>query len=84
MNEVLALKDEILALVSESATAKDFEKLNMIKGDTIQFIVSNPQYLRQTQIMTGIKYNKTNLIPIKTLINKNVISHMLPLVYLHC
>lgn len=29
MNEVLALKDEILALVSESATAKDFEKLNM-------------------------------------------------------
>ena len=29
MNEVLALKDVILALVSESATAKDFEKLNM-------------------------------------------------------
>lgn len=29
MNEVLALKDEILSLVSESATAKDFEKLNM-------------------------------------------------------
>ena len=29
MNEVLALKDEILALVRESATAKDFEKLNM-------------------------------------------------------
>ena len=29
MNEVLALKDEILALVSESATAKDFEKLNI-------------------------------------------------------
>lgn len=59
----------------ESVVVDDFEKLNMIKGDTIQFIVSNPQYLRQTQIMTGIKYNKTNLIPIKTLINKNVISH---------
>ena len=29
MDEVLALKDEILALVSESATAKDFEKLNI-------------------------------------------------------
>ena len=29
MNEVLALKDEIIALVSEYATAKDFEKLNM-------------------------------------------------------
>lgn len=29
MNEVLALKNEIIALVSESATAKDFEKLNM-------------------------------------------------------
>ena len=29
MNEFLALKDEILALVNESATAKDFEKLNM-------------------------------------------------------
>ena len=29
MNEVLALKDEILALMSESATSKDFEKLNM-------------------------------------------------------
>ena len=29
MNEVLALKDEILALVHESATTKDFEKLNM-------------------------------------------------------
>lgn len=29
MNEVLALKDEILALVNESATTKDFEKLNM-------------------------------------------------------
>ena len=29
MNEVLALKDEILALVSDSANSKDFEKLNM-------------------------------------------------------
>lgn len=29
MDEVLALKDEILALVRESATTKDFEKLNM-------------------------------------------------------
>lgn len=29
MNDVLALKDEITALVSEFATAKDFEKLNM-------------------------------------------------------
>ena len=29
MNDVLALKNEITALVSESATAKDFEKLNM-------------------------------------------------------
>lgn len=29
MNDVLALKDEITALVSESATVKDFEKLNM-------------------------------------------------------
>lgn len=29
MDDVLALKDEITALVSESATAKDFEKLNM-------------------------------------------------------
>ena len=52
----------------------DFEKLNIIKGDTIQFILSNPQYLKQTQSITGIKYNKTNLIPIKTLINKNEIS----------
>ena len=30
MNDVLALKDEITALVSESATAKDFEKLNFV------------------------------------------------------
>ena len=39
MNEVLALKDEILALVSESATAKDFEKLNMY----LQILVNNEQ-----------------------------------------
>ena len=39
MNEVLALKDEILALVSESATAKDFEKLNMY----LQFLVNIEQ-----------------------------------------
>lgn len=29
MNDVLVLKDEITALASESANAKDFEKLNM-------------------------------------------------------
>lgn len=47
MNEVLALKDEILALVSESATAKDFEKLNMY----LQILVN----IEQVQNLSAVR-----------------------------
>lgn len=47
MDEVLALKDEILALVSESATAKDFEKLNMY----LQILVN----IEQVQNLSAVR-----------------------------
>ena len=47
MNKVLALKDEILALVSESATAKDFEKLNMY----LQILVN----IEQVQNLSAVR-----------------------------
>ncbi|MDY2630102.1 MAG: hypothetical protein SOV85_01925 [Clostridium sp.] len=59
----------------EKYVIDDFEKLSTINSDTIQFILNNPQYLRQTESLTGIKYNKKKSIPIKTLISKNEISH---------
>lgn len=49
----------------------DFEKLKEIKNETIQYIISNPQYLITVNFNTGIRYNKLNLQPKKTLINKN-------------
>lgn len=48
-----------------------FEKLREIKNETIQYIISNPQQLITVNYNTGIKYNKLNLQPKKTLINKN-------------
>ena len=53
MNEVLALKDEILALVSESATAKDFEKLNMY----LQILVN----IEQVQNLSTVRDIYTNI-----------------------
>ncbi|MCB2310434.1 DUF2357 domain-containing protein [Clostridium tagluense] len=49
----------------------DFEKLEEIKSETIQYIISNPQNLITVNHNTGIVYNKLNLQPKKTLINKN-------------
>lgn len=49
----------------------DFEKLKEIKNETIQYIISNPEQLITVDYNTGIKYNKLNLQPKKTLINKN-------------
>ena len=59
----------------EKQVIDDFEKLKLINSDTIQFILSNPQYLKYTESLTGIKNNKKSLTPIKTLISKNEISH---------
>ncbi|MGG7213626.1 DUF2357 domain-containing protein [Clostridium nigeriense] len=59
----------------EKYVIDDFEKLRTINSDTIQFILNNPQYLKQTETLTGIKYNKKSSIPTKTLISKNEISH---------
>lgn len=59
----------------EKYVIDNFEKLKIINSDTIQFILSNPQYLKHTEAVTGIKNNKKSLIPIKTLISKNEISH---------
>ena len=53
MNEVLALKDEILALVNESATAKDFEKLNMY----LQILVN----IEQVQNLSTVRYIYANI-----------------------
>lgn len=52
----------------------DFEKLKEIKSETIQYISSNPHFLTVVNYNTGIKFNKYNLQPKKTLINKNDIS----------
>lgn len=53
----------------------DFEKLRDIKSETVQYIVSNPQFLTTVNYNTGISYNGINLQPIKTLVNKNNISY---------
>ncbi|MCY6356001.1 DUF2357 domain-containing protein [Clostridium sp. ZS2-4] len=53
----------------------DFEKLKEIKNETIQYIISNPQQFITVNYNTGIKYNKLNLQPKKTLINKNKICY---------
>lgn len=59
----------------EKYVIDEFEKLRVINSDTIQFILNNPQYLKQTETVTGIRHNKKNSIPIKTLISKSEISH---------
>lgn len=57
--------------INSNYIVDDFEKLKEIKNETIQYITSNPQYLINVNHNTGIKYNKVNLQPKKTLINKN-------------
>lgn len=52
----------------------DFEKLQVISKETLQYIISNPQNLTTVNYNTGIIYNKLNLQPKKTLINKNKVS----------
>lgn len=53
----------------------DFEKLKEIKKETIQYIVSNPQYLIPVSYFTHIKYNKFNLQPKKVLVNRNKLDY---------
>lgn len=53
----------------------DFDKLKEVRNETIQYIISNPQNLITVNHNTGILYNKLNLQPKKTLINKNKLSH---------
>lgn len=60
--------------VTSNNIIDDFEKLKQIKSETIQYIVSNPHYLTTVDYNSGIKFNKKNLQPKKTLINKNDIS----------
>lgn len=57
--------------INSNYIVDDFEKLKEIKNETIQYIISNPQHLINVNHNTGIKYNKVNLQPKKTLINKN-------------
>lgn len=47
----------------------DFEKLRKIKPGTLQYIVSNPEYLVPVSYFTHIKYNKMNMQPTKVLVN---------------
>lgn len=58
-----------------NSVVDDFEKLKEIKEDTIQYILTNPQELRSVNYKTGIRYNKLNLKPQKTLVNKNSVSY---------
>lgn len=53
----------------------DFEKLKQVKSETIQYIATNPHFLSVVDFNTGIKLNKYNLQPKKTLINKNDLSY---------
>ena len=61
--------------INSNYTVDDFEKLQEIKNETIQYIVSNPEHLITVNHNTGISYNKLNLQPKKTLINKNKLSY---------
>ena len=50
----------------------DFEKIQSIHPSTLQYILTNTKELVRTNSHTGIRYNKQNLVPKKTLItNKN-------------
>lgn len=61
--------------IENNYVVDDFEKLKGINKETIQYIISNPQNLISINYNTGIIYNKLNLQPKKTLINKNRISY---------
>lgn len=53
----------------------DFEKLKEIKKETIQYIISNSQYLMPVNYFTHIKYNKLNLQPKKVLVNRTKLDY---------
>ncbi|MBE6069326.1 MAG: hypothetical protein E7211_16805 [Clostridium lundense] len=61
--------------IDDNYVVDDFEKLKNINKETIQYILSNPQNLTTVNYNTGIVYNKLNLQPKKTLVNKNKISY---------
>ncbi|WP_294185227.1 hypothetical protein [uncultured Clostridium sp.] len=53
----------------------DFNKLKEVKKETIQYMVSNPQYLMPVNYLTHIKYNKLNLQPRKVLVNRTKLDY---------
>lgn len=61
--------------IEDNYIIDDFEKIKEIDKETIQYIISNPQNLMTANYNTGIRYNKLNLQPKKTLINKNKVSY---------
>lgn len=61
--------------VSNNYIVDDFNKLKEIKQETIQYIVSNPQYMMPVNYFTHIKYNKLNLQPKKVLVNRTKLDY---------
>ncbi|MEG0772860.1 hypothetical protein [Clostridium sp.] len=61
--------------IEDDFVVDDFEKVKEVNKQTIQHILSNPQNLVPVNYNTGIVYNKLNLQPKKTLVNKNKISY---------
>ena len=62
--------------ISQSKTVShneinDIKKLRKIDANTIKYIVSHPEQLKETNHITGIRYNLQNYEPVKTLISNN-------------
>ena len=56
-------------------TIDDIEKLQSISPKTLQYIVSHPGHLRESNQITEIKQGKKNYVPQRTLIQKNAYTY---------
>ena len=79
LNEILTCYNDNLKYFMDDLKSKtvshneinDIKKLRKIDANTIKYIVSHPEQLKETNHITGIRYNLQNYEPVKTLISNN-------------
>lgn len=57
-----------------STNVESFERLQNINSSTLQYIVSHPETLTESEFNTGIQFFGKNYIPKQTLVSKNIYS----------
>lgn len=61
--------------LSSTGHVDNYEKVRSVSNRTLSYIVQHPEYLSKTSLPTGIRLNRQNYLPDKTLVEENTINY---------